>query len=69
MYIGGPVINLVGEELEIEAVENGYTVRTSEYIKDKDGDMTRKWRRYVFNDSIEMLKAIDFWTKKQEVSK
>lgn len=68
-YVGGPVINLVGSELEIEAVENGYQVRTMEYVKDSDGDNTRKYRRYVFNDSTEMLKAIDFWTKKQEVSK
>jgi hypothetical protein len=68
-YIGGPVINLLGEEIGIEAVENGYSVKMVEIYKDDDGDNCRRHRHYVFTDSQEMLKAIDFWTSKQEVGK
>ena len=37
--------------------------------KDSDGDSIRKFRSYVFNEADDLLSAIRFWTKKQEIGK
>ena len=56
----GDIISIVGEELTIEVVDNGYLIRASESV-----NLDSKRRQYVFTSDDELLQAVRFWATKQ----